>query len=351
MLKLNKEDLKKLENLFYIREANIYFNDVINEVLLEENEEEPINGLNLTIFNDENGNEDKDTFNEYKKFKLDKSYKLNIDEYMNDSYFKNVKLKEIKDKNYHLYNKLNKKNKLFIFKELEVDEEYREINFLGYSDKDFYPLTIDKDDVTWMSVIPNEINTMKKDIEDAKGNVLIYGLGLGYFLYHVSNKKEVNKVVVAEKDKKIIEIFNKYLIEFFNMDKIEIIDSDAIYFNKKINSNEFNYVFSDLWHDPIDGLELYYKLLKEEKENIKYRYWIEKSILAYFRRIVISLFIEEREGYTDKDYLNNPKDFETKLINSLHFYLKPIEFNSYIQIYDLLKDESLKNLLKKLTIK
>ena len=56
-----------------------------------------------------------------------------------------------------------------------------------------------------MSIIPNEIETMKEAIETVKGNVLVYGLGLGYFPYMISLKNDVNKITIIEKEDILFE--------------------------------------------------------------------------------------------------------------------------------------------------
>ena len=80
-----------------------------------------------------------------------------------------------------------------------------------------------------MSLIPHEINTMKHHIIDAFGNVLVLGLGLGYYVFHIARKKDVDKITIIEKDKRVIKIFKENLLPYFeNKDKITIIEDDAI---------------------------------------------------------------------------------------------------------------------------
>ena len=45
----------------------------------------------------------------------------------------------------------------------------------------------------------------------------------------------------------------------------------------------FNFVFSDLWHDVSDGVDMYLDIKNYEKlyPNIDFEYWIEKSIKMY----------------------------------------------------------------------
>lgn len=121
---------------------------------------------------------------------------------------------------------------------------------------------------------------MKKPISEATGNVLTYGLGLGYYAYMVSMKDNVESVTIVEKDKEIIDLFTRYILpQFKNKSKIKIINDDAFnYFKKDIY---YDYVFVDIWHDPSDGIDLYLKFKSLEKDNIKYSYWIEDTLKCY----------------------------------------------------------------------
>ena len=81
--------------------------------------------------------------------------------------------------------------------------------------KDYKYLTLSKDNVIWMSINPNEINTMDEDIKFMHGNILVLGLGLGYISYMLSLKDDINSITIIEKDKEIINLFNKYLLNNF----------------------------------------------------------------------------------------------------------------------------------------
>ena len=132
-----------------------------------------------------------------------------------------------------------------------------------------------------MLITPNEIETMERVINDSKGRVLTYGLGLGYYAYMVSLKEEVEKVTIVEKDNKVIELFNKYILpKFKNKDKITIINADALVHIKN-DKEDYDIVFIDIWHDVSDGLPLYLEFKKYEKKNTKYYYWIFFNSFSY----------------------------------------------------------------------
>ena len=82
-----------------------------------------------------------------------------------------------------------------------------------------------------MLITPNEINTMQPVIDNVSGNVVTFGLGLGYFAYMCSIKNNVNGITIVEKDKNVIELFEKYILpQFEYKDKIKIVNSDAFDF-------------------------------------------------------------------------------------------------------------------------
>lgn len=361
-----QKDLNLLERLFEIHDDNLYLGDLYNSYF--ENKEE-INEETISEFSTEKNvseneafkqlffkslylEDSKETKSKLNEFKVLEINELDPKPYLNNEYYKNVLLSKINIENpaYKLYYKKFGCYEGFIYKDIEVDDDFREINKFAYFKEPFEFIALDKNDVTWMSITPHEINTMEKEIDNAKGNVVIYGLGLGYFLYRVLNKKEVNKVVVIEKDNEIIDIFNKYLKpQFKNLGKLEIIKDDALKFNELIykdNSKyKFNYSFMDLYHNPVDALYPYINFLKNERDDIKYDYWIEESILAYIRRLIIIILIEELEGFSDKNY-KKYTNFEEKVINSLYFYLKGYQFDSFKDLKKFLQNDSLKEIIK-----
>ncbi|NLW47662.1 MAG: hypothetical protein GXY86_10040, partial [Firmicutes bacterium] len=66
--------------------------------------------------------------------------------------------------------------------------------------------------------------------------------------------------------------------------KVRIIKGDAFeYAQKQMPNLKYEFVFTDLWHDVSDGIEIYLKMKEYEKlsPDTTFMYWIEKSILCY----------------------------------------------------------------------
>ncbi|MDY0404289.1 hypothetical protein P5G51_001635 [Virgibacillus sp. 179-BFC.A HS] len=136
-----------------------------------------------------------------------------------------------------------------------------------------------------MTVTPNEIETMRDAVDKATGNVLTYGLGLGYYAYMVSEKDNVDNVTVVELNPNVIDLFKRYILpQFAHGDKISIIQADAFQYAKEnMATGNYDIVFTDLWHDVSDGMDMYVKMKSFEKNcpNAQFLYWIEQSIQCY----------------------------------------------------------------------
>lgn len=345
--KLNKKDEAKLIKLFDTQDENIAIADVLLYAM--KHDIKFLDGIkDENIFSQFLINLDPN--DEYEQ--LIKRYfpngfkKLDIDHYLKDEYFNNIKLKNSYSSEYKLKYESYKAKELFIYDDIDVleNEYFKEISKIGYFEKPYRYITLKKNDVGWMSIIPSEIDTMIDDINNAKGNIIVFGLGLGYYQYMCSLKDEVTSITIIEYDKTIIDFFNKEILpQFKYKDKIKIIYDNA--YNHLNNLNSYDYVYIDLWHNPQDGLKFYLDFKKEEikekNKGIPFKYWLEKGILALFRRCFVDVLIY--------NYTRQKIDFKINSINDELIYkidklYKNTTFNTYEEIKQLLKDENLKKL-------
>jgi len=63
----------------------------------------------------------------------------------------------------------------------------------------------------WMSITPMEVFTLREGISMAKGTVIIGGLGMGYLLRKVCAKTTVERVIVVEQSRELLEWFGHRL--------------------------------------------------------------------------------------------------------------------------------------------
>lgn len=285
--------------------------------------------------------ENQDNQNIITEYFLNRLKKLNPLDYLNNPYVKSIKeagrygkysLKMIEYAPYQL----------FPYDEITVSKDYKEYSAIGYFDKPFSYLALTEGNNIWMSLNPNEIETMKPFINKAKGHVLVLGLGLGYVPFMMSFKEEVKHITIVEKDQDIINLFNKMLYPSFkNQDKITIIKDDAI--NYVMHNQEYDYMFADLWHSPEDGLPLFIKL---KKINKTIDCWLETSHIALLRRCMLSLIEEILQGSSDSDY-KHYRNATDKVINDYYFKTKNTQINNLGDLDALLSDQNLLNLIIK----
>ena len=224
---------------------------------------------------------------------------------------------------------------LFALDDIEIKDE-KEVSKVGYFDRPFSYSALFEGKNLWMSLNPNEINTMASSIERAKGRALVLGLGMGYITYMLSNKKSISSITVVERNKENIALFKKYLLPLFsNKTKITIIEDDAI--NSVKHYYKYDYIFADLWFDAEDGLEYYLKLSEiEKKNNIKIDYWLETSLKQMRRRYLIELIKEQLEG-SDETWYQSEKEISDRIFKTLYLQAKNVEIKSYEDIKELLQ--------------
>lgn len=211
---------------------------------------------------------------------------LDVDDYYNDEYFKTVKFEGQTLGDSKLDYLTYAPYQGFVRDDFLYFNDGRVVPQLGFFKTEYKYPAIVTDGVEWMTLLPNEINSQKKYIEKAKGKVLTYGLGLGYYVFHVALKKEVASVTVVDLNQNVIDLFNKHILPSFPLEarqKIKIIQADAFKFAESLTGGDFDYVYADIWHDCGDGKDLYlkFKTLESFCPSAEYGYWIEDSIKYY----------------------------------------------------------------------
>ncbi len=300
-------------NLEKMLERNEALSNEINEIFSLQREN------NLTF------NKDKGFLIGSHKVEIDEAITSNIKEIdpslvLDNPYFKKLSKGEVRNGKWSLKTLSIKKNELFVTDETTINEGLEEITPLGYFSQNIEVPAIYEGKRIWMSLVPHEIKTMQKALDNAKGKVLAYGLGLGYFPLMAAMKENVNEVIVVEKENEPIEIFESLISKSFKESgKISIVKEDAFSHLEKIKDGEYDTIFVDIWHDAEDGLRPYSKFLNKfmDFEKTEVSYWIEETILSYARRVLEILLIEKENGADSSNY----KEAETKddkLINDFY---------------------------------
>lgn len=218
---------------------------------------------------------------------LDKMVFLeNPNEYYQNPYYKTIKFTTQKKDLWELKKAKYQPFELFVKDDFRYFEDNKKmLPTLGSFEVPFYYLAIYQNKRLWMSITPNEINTMKEPINNAFGNVLTFGLGLGYFPFMCHLKENVQTITIVEHDKTVIKLFKEVILpQFSSPNKIKIINDEAFNFmEKSFNPNDYQFIFVDIYHDASDGTNIYKRFLPYLKKYPKanFSFWIEKTIKYY----------------------------------------------------------------------
>lgn len=205
--------------------------------------------------------------------------------FLNDSYLKGINFPDVTNKDWEFKTMSFKPYEAFLADESVLDDKGRLLPRIGFFSEEFFYPAVLQNGREWMTVTPHEIRTTLPAVNASFGNVLTYGLGLGYFPYMCLLKENVKNITVVEKDENVINLFKEYILpQFPKNNRITIICDDAFRFAEKETAKQnFDFIFADTWHDPSDGVDMYLRFKAAEKfsPHSKFMYWIENTLKYY----------------------------------------------------------------------
>lgn len=226
-----------------------------------------------------------------------KGFKRNPNIILKNPYYQNISLKDIKFDGIEYENKILPARTCLNVNFPEIKNGYGrfEVN-VGYYDKNINIPILKENDKIWMSITEMEIYTSQFAVDKAHGDVLTFGLGLGYFPYMCSLKETVNKITIVEFNPKIIKMFKTYILpQFKHKEKIEIIEGDMYEYLNNSFLDRYNYKFADVWSSNEDGFQHYKEIVKTNCDLTDFDFWIEDSII-HPTVLLISIYIKSLLG-------------------------------------------------------
>ncbi|WP_150273302.1 hypothetical protein [Paenibacillus tepidiphilus] len=225
---------------------------------------------------------DKALFNRYFSQMI---HKLDVEVYYNNPYYRNIRIPPVAVGSSELKYEAYQPYEGFVCNDILRTAEGRQLPQIGFFAEEFrFPAILENGRI-WMTITPNEIATMHEAVEQAHGHVLAFGLGLGYYAYMASEQERVESVTVVEINPHVIQLFNEHVLpQFGNAHKIKVVQADAFAFAEaELPKGQYDYVFTDLWHDVSDGIDLYLRMKTYEplSPGAEFVYWIEQSMLCY----------------------------------------------------------------------
>ena len=231
--------------------------------------------------------------------------------YRSDPFYRQVHLPEKTRGEWQLTHQVYQPYEMFCFDDTRDLPDGREIPCIGYFTESFrYPAVLQKGRL-WMAITPNEVETMKADIAAAHGNILVLGLGLGYYAFMTAQMENVSRVTLVELDKDVIRLFEEELLpQFPNREKIRVIHADAFaYVKKEAAGEKYDFVYADIWHDVLDGTPMYlrFRALEKHVPGAEWRYWVEKSMLIWLRGLILEE-MDAGQGKLYEHFANLPQE-------------------------------------------
>ncbi|MBP5207615.1 MAG: hypothetical protein J6330_04070 [Clostridia bacterium] len=220
----------------------------------------------------------------YRDYFIPMVHRLDPAQFEADPYFRNISFDEKVCGDWKLSHMKCSAYEAFVCGDPVVYPNGKILPQIGYFERDYeYPAVLQRGR-EWMTLMPNETATIRPHVIKAGGNVLTFGLGLGYFAYLAALKPDVERVTAVELDADVIRLFcENVLPQMQCRDKIEIVQADAFEFAEKNLPGDFDFVFTDIWHDPSDGVEPYLRMKKIEEKtpSVRFSYWIEDTLRLY----------------------------------------------------------------------
>jgi|AGTN01.1.fsa_nt_gi Spermidine synthase len=140
-----------------------------------------------------------------------------------------------------------------------------------------------RDSITWMSLVPMEVESQMPHLAVASGTVVICGLGLGLMAYAVAARKAVSRVIVVERDPEVADMFREFSAfdTWPQRSKVELVLADAREF--RFGGADFLYV--DIW--PFYRMDTMIQDMKAIHRNVpapRCGYWGQELDMVDFAR-------------------------------------------------------------------
>lgn len=180
-------------------------------------------------------------------------------------------------------------------------ESYSEVYDL---EPGIYIKLVSKEEGIIMSDTPMEIRTNREFIEEAHGNVLVAGLGMGLVLLSIQGRKEVETITVVEKSQELIEFIVPHLPLTH---KIEIRIGDIFEWLPK-DGEKFDTIYFDIWGE-ISGDNypqtkvLHKRFRKYLNKDSNLHWWMDSWRCADFKR----KYFEDKRYSDDMSRFNEIK--------------------------------------------
>lgn len=250
---------------------------------------------------------------------------ISTEEFLQSPYHKQINLEKIESNGFQFSKEKMYKNELFNLKAIQNDpvRECNDFMILRALDQNYEAAVLLQDGDVWMLDVPSEAATIDPVAKNAKGHVLTFGLGIGYFIFMAQLNKAVTEITVIEQSLEVIEMFKKDLYPQFPQScKVNFIHGNAFdYYNEAYLAN-FDTVFVDIYRSNDDGFLLLEQLCEQyNAPSTKVEFWIESSLTEFLTTMVFYFFYHK---YKNK-WIVNHNPFYQELYRKIDKYFYKLD--------------------------
>ena len=221
---------------------------------------------------------------------------IDADVWENSPYHSHIHLDQISDSSFRYETELLQDHELFNADEIQPDplHELNDSMILRALNRPCSAVLLYQNDEVWMIDSPSESATNDRAASKAHGNVLTFGLGIGYFIYMCLENPAVTSITAVEYSEATIEMFRKEILPQFPASvPIHIIHKDAFDCYNDAFLSRYDYVYTDIWQSSTDGLLQIEKLLMQSNLPLdKADFWIENSCMETMWALMMLTFEE-----------------------------------------------------------
>ncbi|MGL5540380.1 MAG: hypothetical protein ACRDBX_01965 [Erysipelotrichaceae bacterium] len=219
---------------------------------------------------------------------------LSTEQFKQTPYHTHIKLDTINSNGFSFSQEWLPANQLFNVEAIHPDpnRELKDYMTLRALDEPYLASILSQDGEVWMIDVPSEANTIDPYAAKAHGDVVTFGLGIGYFIYMAMQNPSVTSITVVERSPEVIKMFQEHLLpQFPTHIPLYFEQGDAFdYFNDAYLSR-FDYAFVDIWRSNEDGFERIEALLEQHLPAFEdVDFWIESSCMELVSGMIFIYF-------------------------------------------------------------
>ena len=171
--------------------------------------------------------------------------------------------------NYQIFKRILTEDELSLWKG-NIGEIYKNEVQIGKEYLFLYHKGLEK---TMMSNHESETITNQKFIDSAKGDILIFGLGLGLIVFPLLKEIGIKRILIVELDEGLIDMVSPIIRFQDTSRKVEIVKGDCFSWE---TSEKFDTIYFDIWEIIDEKAYSQMEILeKRYQKNLKEGGWID----------------------------------------------------------------------------